>query len=544
MGYNKGEFFISGDSRKKRILALAAIITILIFISLYSFILHVRNNKDLVVTYDEESTLDYKVYLKDNEFFGDKYLDKDKQYIASLIDYIDATFNYDLTLTNNDSNYDYSYRIEAEVNVINPENNNSLYKSSELLVPTRTGKGQGHKTTSITEKLEIDYNKYNDLISKFLETYDLSHLDSNLSINMYVDFDGDCGSNKKENQKSVIKLVIPLTRKTVAIDMSSDVTNNTDSYIKCGKNSSLIYIIFALITGVLYIGLIVELKRYIDETKSPIEVYNSKLRKIMNNYGSFIQKINGDYDMSKSQILKVDSFDDMLEIRDTLQAPILMLENKDKYGVFFIIPTAYNVLYTYALRVDDIKMDMINDIFEAPKKQVTQKEYNDEYITKQLTMIRENPIENENTIKGTKESDEDLYSQIEKTQEFRLNLKDEDISDLFNKIENTDVADIKKKKRRTKTTTKSTTKKTTTKKEEPKKVVKKEEPVKRVVKKTVEKVEEKPVVKKTTIVKKEETKKKEPAKKVEAAKKTVEKVEKEKVRKPRAKKAGRKKKTK
>ena len=69
MGYNKGEFFISGDSRKKRILALAAIITILIFISLYSFILHVRNNKDLVVTYDEESTLDYKVYLKDNEFF-------------------------------------------------------------------------------------------------------------------------------------------------------------------------------------------------------------------------------------------------------------------------------------------------------------------------------------------------------------------------------------------------------------------------------------------------------------------------------------------
>ena len=446
MGYNKGEFFISGDSRRKRICALVFIIIILAVISIYSLVLHVKNNGEQVVKYDEESTLDYKVYLKENDFFADKYLGKDKQYIANLIDYIDATFNYDLTFKNNSNSYDYSYKIEAEVNVVNPDNNNSIYRTSELLVPTKKGTGHGHKTTTISEKLKIDYNKYNDLISKFIETYDLSHLDSNLSINMYVDFDGDCGGNQKENQKSVIRLVIPLTTKTIAIDMSSDVTNNSDSFIKCGKSKDYLYIIFSLITGGVAIGLIVELKKYMDETKSPIDVYNSKLKKIMRNYGSFIQRINSNYDMSKSQILKVETFDDMLEIRDTLQAPILMLENKDKYGVFFIIPTAYNVLYTYALRVDDIKVDMINDVLDEPKKTVPQKEYTDEYITKQLTMMKKNPVSEANTIKGTKESEEDLYSQIEKTQEFRLNLSDEDISELFREIENTDVADIKKKK--------------------------------------------------------------------------------------------------
>ena len=177
-------------------------------------------------------------------------------------------------------------------------------------------------------------------------------------------------------------------------------------------------------------------------------------------------------------ILKVDSFDDMLEIRDTLQAPILMLENKDKYGVFFIIPTAYNVLYTYALRVDDIKVDMINDVIDnhEVKNKKRDIEYNNEYITKQLNMINDNPLRKENIIDGTQDSSEDLYSQIEKTQEFRLNLSDEDINELFKELENTDVADVKKK----------TKKKSTTKE----KVVK-EEPVKKVEVKKVEPKEEK-----------------------------------------------------
>ena len=77
MGYNKGEFFISGDSRRKRICALVFIIIILAVISIYSFVLHVKNNGEQVVKYDEESTLDYKVYLKENDFFADKFLGKD-----------------------------------------------------------------------------------------------------------------------------------------------------------------------------------------------------------------------------------------------------------------------------------------------------------------------------------------------------------------------------------------------------------------------------------------------------------------------------------
>ena len=44
------------------------------------------------INYTEKETIDYKVYLKENDFYTEKYLGKDKAYIASLIDYIDLEY--------------------------------------------------------------------------------------------------------------------------------------------------------------------------------------------------------------------------------------------------------------------------------------------------------------------------------------------------------------------------------------------------------------------------------------------------------------------
>ena len=55
--------------------------------------------------------------------------------------------------------------------------------------------------------------------------------------------------------------------------------------------------------------------------------------------------------MREYQILKVENFIDLLEIRDTLQTPIIMIENKESLTTCFIIPTANNILYFYSLGV-------------------------------------------------------------------------------------------------------------------------------------------------------------------------------------------------
>ena len=48
------------------------------------------------VNYAEQSTVNYGVYLKDNEFYDSNILGKDQAYVASLIDKVWADFQYEL----------------------------------------------------------------------------------------------------------------------------------------------------------------------------------------------------------------------------------------------------------------------------------------------------------------------------------------------------------------------------------------------------------------------------------------------------------------
>jgi hypothetical protein len=58
------------------------------------------------------------------------------------------------------------------------------------------------------------------------------------------------------------------------------------------------------------------------------------------------------FDTHGYQRILVDTFDEMLEIRDTIQAPILMFENEDKTCAKFIIPTDSKLLYLYEIKIE------------------------------------------------------------------------------------------------------------------------------------------------------------------------------------------------
>ena len=64
-------------------------------------------NKENFFYYKEKSTIDYKVKLKENNFYDVEYLEKDMLYVASLIDSIDIDFKYDfLSEQNIDINFE------------------------------------------------------------------------------------------------------------------------------------------------------------------------------------------------------------------------------------------------------------------------------------------------------------------------------------------------------------------------------------------------------------------------------------------------------
>ena len=73
-----------------------------------------NNKKKMVLEYQSSSDINYRVFLKENNFFNEEYLEMNKTYIASLIDYLDVVFNYNLKYSEIVSG-EYKYYIKATI---------------------------------------------------------------------------------------------------------------------------------------------------------------------------------------------------------------------------------------------------------------------------------------------------------------------------------------------------------------------------------------------------------------------------------------------
>lgn len=346
--------------RRDTVFAFVCCIVLISILAIFFFFLYFEKNKKQYVSYDETSNIDYKVFLKENDFFDNTYLNSNQQYIASLIENITADFNYKLSMEKKDVEYKYSYRIEANVDVKEKTTNNSLYnKTKEIL--TSEEKTTNLSNVVINENVNIDYNYYNNLIKKFITIYDLENIESTLNINMYVNVIGSCEDfEENKSKESVMSLSIPLTTKTMAIDISNDLINSENNLMQCKSvyNYSFIYLFIAIVLTLGDLGLVFFTLRYEIKTRTAENIYERELKKILNNYSSYIQTLGNDFDFKNYQLLKVDTFTDMLEIRDTIRQPILLKENVDKTGAYFVIPSNTKILYVYRLKVSDIKKEI------------------------------------------------------------------------------------------------------------------------------------------------------------------------------------------
>ncbi len=418
---------VSKDTRKEGIKKLIIIIicTALIGIVLLSVYFISGTNKK--ITYKESNNIDYKVMLKDNDFYEDNYLDKDKGYIASIISSILITdYNYYMDF-NNDVNYDYSYKLVAEIDVKDEKNDSNIYHFSEVLSEGKDIKAEGDINVNIKD-LAVDFPKYNNIINKFKDIYELNNISSNLNVNLYIDVNSINGKETKNfKDKKVSSLIVPLTLNTVKIDTSKNI-NETKGIMELDNSN---YQNWILLLGVLFLIIcliyIICLIIYIRKSRTAQMIYDKEIKSIMSNYDGYIQKISDTYDMGTSQVLKLESFNDILEIRDTLKQPILMLENDKKDGTFFIIPATNNIIYAYALRVVDIKAKM--DGKEIPTYNITEiiaedfkkkKKFNKKYIEDQITMTTAMPVVDEGNIVKETNSKEDLYQQLDKTTSFNV----------------------------------------------------------------------------------------------------------------------------
>ena len=84
--------------------------------------------EESIIGYNEVGNIDYKVFLKENNYYKEQYLGKDMQYVASIIKDIVPTFTYEMH-SEEKMEYTYNYKVSADLIISDPNDNNKvLYK--------------------------------------------------------------------------------------------------------------------------------------------------------------------------------------------------------------------------------------------------------------------------------------------------------------------------------------------------------------------------------------------------------------------------------
>lgn len=356
-------------NRDKWIFVQSVIVGILTIAVLISSIVAYQLKKTYYIGYREGGNVDYNVFLNENEFYEDSYVGMNQSYVASLIDRILANFSYEIEMDRNDVNYRYSYSIKSRLQITDNSSSNTIFQNEEILINEPNKHQSSTDSLRINELVVIDYEKNNALASQFLSTYDLTDVTSSIIVTMNVDVLSDCSAFTGASAESYSsELRIPLTTKTVNIKMTKTVPDASSSMIACTRGvADEVFRTTAIVLGVIDVLFVLLLLAFIYLTRTEDITYTARVKRILAQYKSYIQKIQRPFDSSSYQVVHIDSFDELLEIRDTIQAPILFFENPEKTSAKFMIPTDSKLLYFFEIKIEGLCAEPSTPQPEPPK---------------------------------------------------------------------------------------------------------------------------------------------------------------------------------
>ena len=312
--------------------------------------------KEQNVFYKESGSPNYKIYLKDNNYYKQNYLDKDMSYIANLIDYILIDYNYKF-ISDTELNGEYYYKIVADLQIKNPKNNSLFYLERYDLAEEKLFPLKNEKEYVINETIDINYDYYNAIANNFEASYGVD-TDSNLTVSLELHrrIDGALVSNFDINSDDKINLIIPLSEKT--INLKAEPLEIKNKNVVISLNHYKIDDIKYLILGLLFLGLALTIFIYITKKamslKPKANPYDKTLRKILRQYDRLIVNVNTMPNFKKSNTIEVDSFYELLDAKDSVHNAIFYYEVTPHQKCYFYINNDNNFI-VYTLKNSDLE---------------------------------------------------------------------------------------------------------------------------------------------------------------------------------------------
>ncbi len=305
-----------------------------------------------VVKFNENNSIDYKVKVKPNEFYETEYLDNNMIYVASLIDRVDLNFDYLFTIDEN-SSLDFDYQIKGDLIIANESGTTKYYEKTYNLTDVSHREMKDGKSYKIIENTEIDYDYYNKVANDFKTSFGL---DTTSYLRVYLEVLKKSTDNiLKINDTTTSEIKIPLSERSIEIKFDAQDTVQMKQAIADKEIifNSKIFIaeVLLFIISSFFISKIIKLLALLSKKKS---AYDSFLKKVLKEYDRLIVETTTGIDLNKNSIIKINKFNELLDVRDNLKLPIMYYNVVNHQKCYFYIKNK-NDVYLMQLKASDME---------------------------------------------------------------------------------------------------------------------------------------------------------------------------------------------
>ena len=313
-------------------------------------------NKDksgVIMDYTSSGNLDYKVYLKQNDFIDNSYLNAGEAYILDLIDHIEISSLYSFKSTVK-TNVTGTNKLVAKLKVYYKEstdkNNNPEVMTKEKVLDEKVMSFNDSNYASVGA-YDLYLTDYLNMVKDFQNQVKIA-VDGYLEVSEVSDFSGTVGgASYNDTYSNTIK--IPLSSSVVKIESSISKPKTKSVYesdlVKTNKTVMSYIVIANIITFIIICFLLRKLFTFTNKTE-----YERELNKILKNYDDIIVNTSTIVDVSRYRIIEINEFKEILNLSRELLLPIMNYEMKKGEETWFYV-IKDDILYRYIVSKEKLE---------------------------------------------------------------------------------------------------------------------------------------------------------------------------------------------
>lgn len=301
-------------------------------------------SKKTILVYDYLNTIEYKVNLKDNDYYTNTSVTD--EYVSSLINNIDLSFKYNLN-TSKALDSKLNYKIISTLYIGSNESN--LLKD-EKVVDTGVVTNDTTKL-DLYKDISMDYQYYTNYVNSYQKEYKLSNIDAKLVYSFITTLDSTMDS-QNISEETISTVEVPISNEKTKIDSNLPIRaykslTETETLPLIKNITMFILAIILIITGII---LIIPLFMAISMVRKQDD-FNRLIKKYLVTYDDIIVESSALILIDDKEVIEVTSFKELLNAEQELHIPIVYsLKEVDKEAWFTI--TSNNQIWIYKLKND------------------------------------------------------------------------------------------------------------------------------------------------------------------------------------------------